>query len=377
MKKTTFLCGVALFALSFMVTSCNQSVQSGGGAAKEYKTMTVGLGSSDIDTRYSASIRGEQFVDIRPQVSGVITQILVKEGAKITKGQTLFVIDQVPYKAALDVAMANVKSAEASAATAKLNADNARELYRESVISNNELQITLNTLASAEANLALMKAQEQSARNDLSYTVVKSPVDGVASMIPYRVGALVSSSITEPLLSVSNNKNMYAYFSMSEAQLLALSRVSGSADSLMSRMDKVELLLNDGEKYDQLGEIDAISGTIDRTTGTVSMRAIFANPVQMLRDGGSGSVVVTTQMKDVIVVPKIATFEIQNKVFAYKVVDGKATSSQLDVYPYNNGKEYVVESGLTIGDVIIAEGAGLLREGTPVSLGEKKSETQE
>ncbi|MFR9602956.1 MAG: efflux RND transporter periplasmic adaptor subunit [Rikenellaceae bacterium] len=377
MKRSTYLCGITLVALSLMVTSCNQNGQNGGGAAKEYKTLTVGLGSSDIDARYSASIRGEQFVDIRPQVSGVITQILVKEGANITKGQTLFVIDQVPYKAALDVAVANVKSAEASVATAKLNADNARELHKESVISSNELQITLNTLASAEANLALMKAQEQSARNDLSYTVIKSPVDGVASMIPYRVGALVSSSITDPLMSVSNNKNMYAYFSMSESQLLALTRVSGSADNLTQSMDKVELILRDGEKYDQLGEIDAISGTIDRTTGTVSMRAMFANPDQMLRDGGSGSVVITTQMENVIVVPKIATFEIQNIVFAYKVVDGKAVSSQLGVYPYNNGKEYVVESGLELGDIIIAEGAGLLREGTPVAIEGTKSETKE
>ncbi len=377
MKKSIILCGVSLFALSLMVTSCNQEVQKGGGAAKEYKTMTVGLGSSSIGTRYSTSIRGEQFVDIRPQVSGVITDILVEEGAKIKKGQTLFIIDQVPYRAALDVAEANVKSAEASVATAKLNADNGRELYKESVISNNELQITLNTLASAEANLALMKAQAQSARNDLSYTAVKSPVDGVASMIPYRVGALVSSSITDPLVSVSNNNKMYAYFSMSESQLLALSRVSGSVDSLMSRMDRVELVLNDGEMYNHCGEVDAISGTIDRSTGTVSMRAVFENPEQMLRDGGSGSIVVTTDMTDVIVIPKVATFEIQNKVFVYRVVDGKAASSQLRVYPYNNGKEYVVESGVNIGDVIIAEGAGLLREGTAVATGGNSSETKE
>lgn len=329
--------------------------------------LTVELGRSDIDTRYSTYIRGEQFVDIYPQVSGVITDILIQEGAKIKKGQPLFIIDQVPYKAAAAVATANVKSAEASVATAKLNAENAKELFKESVISKNELQITLNTLASEEASLALAKAQELSAKNDLSYTTVTSPVDGVASMIPYRVGALVSSSISTPLVSVSNNENMYAYFSMSEAQLLGLTRAVGSADGLLESMDQVALVLNDGERYEHLGQVDAISGTIDRTTGTVGMRAIFANPEKMLRDGGSGSIVVTTQMDSVIVIPKIATFEIQNKIFAYKIVDGKTASTQLDVYPYNNGKEYVVEGGLEIGDVIIAEGAGLLREGTLVT----------
>ncbi|MFI3291997.1 MAG: efflux RND transporter periplasmic adaptor subunit [Rikenellaceae bacterium] len=366
MKKSLIMCGVSLVALSIMATSCNQVVQQTPANAKEYKMLTIENGRSDIDSRYSTSIRGEQFVDIYPQVSGVITQILVKEGANIKKGQTLFIIDQVPYKAALDVATANVKSAEASVATAKLNADNARTLRKESVISENELRITLNTLSAAEASLAQAKAQEQSARNDLSYTTITSPVDGVASMIPYRVGALVSSSITSPLVSVSNNDNMYAYFSMSEAQLLALTRAVGSADSLMASMDRVALILNDGQKYDHVGEIDAISGTIDRTTGTVSMRARFVNPEKMLRDGGSGSVVITTQMEEVIVVPKIATYEIQNKLFAYKVIDGKTVSTQLDVYPYNNGKEYVVRGGLELGDVIIAEGAGLLREGTQV-----------
>ncbi len=366
MKRSLILCGVSLVALSIMATSCNQVAQQAPGAAKEYKMLTIANGTSDIDARYSTSIRGEQFVDIYPQVSGVITQILVKEGAKIKKGETLFVIDQIPYKAALDVAVANVKSANASVATAKLNADNARELHRESVISENELHITLNTLSVAEANLALAKAQEQSARNDLSYTTITSPVDGVASMIPYRVGALVSSSISSPLVSVSNNENMYAYFSMSEAQLLALTRAVGSADSLMASMDRVALILNDGKRYEHTGSIDAISGVIDRTTGTVGMRAKFTNPEKMLRDGGSGSVVITTQMEEVIVIPKIATYEIQNKLFAYKVIDGKTVSTQLDVYPYNNGKEYVVRGGLELGDVIIAEGAGLLREGTQV-----------
>lgn len=357
-----------------MATSCNQATQQVAGGAKEYKTLTVINGQSDIDARYSASIRGEQFVDIYPQVSGVITQILVKEGAQITKGQPLFIIDQVPYKAALAVAEANVKSAVASVATAKLNADNARELRKESVISENELRITLNSLAEAEASLALAEAQKLSARNDLSYTTVSSPVDGVASMIPYRVGALVSSSISSPLVSVSDNDNMYAYFSMSESQLLALTRAVGSADSLMASMDKVALILNDGERYEHLGEIDAISGTIDRTTGTVGMRAKFSNPEKMLRDGGSGSVIITTQMTNTIVIPKIATFEIQNKLFAYKIIDGKTTSTQLKVYPYNNGKEYVVEGGLDLGDVIIAEGAGLLREGTQVTNESKPSD---
>ncbi|MFR9593520.1 MAG: efflux RND transporter periplasmic adaptor subunit, partial [Rikenellaceae bacterium] len=332
MKKSTILCGVSLVALALMATSCSQEAPKGAPSSKVYKTLTVDYGTSSIDTKYSASIRGQQFVDIRPQVSGVITDILIKEGANVKKGQTLFIIDQVPYKAALEVAVANVKAAQASVATAKLNAQSGEELYKEAVISKVEYQTYVNALASAEAALALAQAQETSARNDLSYTEVKSPVNGMASMIPYRIGALVSSSITDPLVSVSNNTNMYAYFTMSESQLLALMRVSLSNSDMLSNMDRVELVLRDGEVYEHLGEVDAISGVIDRTTGTVGMRAVFPNYEQMLRDGGSGSIVVITKMDSVIVLPKIATYEIQNKLFAFKVVDGKAVSTQLDVY---------------------------------------------
>ncbi len=371
MKGNKFICAVAIITTALTISSCKESVVNEQ-REKVYKTLAIAKSSSSIGTRYSASIRGEQFVDIIPQVSGVITKIAIKEGAKVKKGETLFVIDQVPYQAALDVAVASVKSAEAAVATAQLNADSSVALFDEGVISEIELQTILNTKASAEATLALAQAQEISARNDLSYTVITSPVDGVAGMITYRVGQYVSSSISDALVSVSNNSRMYAYFSMSESQLLALTRSVGSADKLMANMDQVELVLNDGIAYEHLGDIDVISGVIDRSTGTVGMRATFPNPEQMLRDGGSGSIVITSIMDDMIVIPKIATFEIQNKIFAYKIIDGKTQSTQLEVYPYDNGREYVVMNGLEIGDVIIAEGAGLLREGTPIGNSAKK-----
>ncbi len=350
------------------ITSCDDNSKKGGKQqrAVDYKTMTVALGSSSINSSYSTSIRGEQFVDIRPQVSGAITEILVKEGAEVKRGETLFIIDQIPYTAALNVAVANVKSAESAVATAALNAKSCRELLAEQIISENEQLIAENTLATAEATLAQAQAQEQSARNDLSYTVIKSPVDGVVSMIPYRVGALVNSSISDPLVSVSNNDNMYAYFSMSESQILNLTREIGSTKALIESMDGVELILNDGVVYGHKGAVDAISGSIDRTTGAVSLRAKFENPEQMLRDGSSGKIVIRNDFHNVLVIPKVATFELQNKIFVFKVVDGMATSSQITVMPTNDGKNYVVTSGIKVGDVIIAEGAGLVREGTIV-----------
>ena len=328
--------------------------------------MEVSRGSRTLSQSYTAVINGRQSVEIRPQVSGTITQVCIAEGAQVKKGQTLVIIDQVPYKAALETAIANVKSAEASVATARLTADSKEQLFKENVVSAFDLQTARNSLLQAEATLAQAKAEEVNARNDLSYTEVRSPVDGVSGMLPYRVGALVDASITTPLTTVSDDTEMYVYFSMTESQVLSLIRQYKTLDEAMKQMPEVELKLSDGLTYAHKGRIDAISGTIDTSTGAVSLRATFPNPEHMLRNGGSGTVIFPYIKENVLIVPQEATYEIQDKIFVYKVVDGKATSSQVSVFPINDGKEYIIESGLEEGETIIAEGAGLVQEGTVV-----------
>ena len=189
-----------------------------------YEVMTVSPTDRMISSAYSATIRGRQDIDIYPQVGGTLTKVSVTEGQRVKSGQTLFIIDQVPYEAALQTAVANVESAKASLATAQLTYDSKEELYKENVVSAFDLSTAKNSLLAAKAQLAQAKAQEVSARNNLSYTVVKSPADGVVGTLPYRVGALVSSSIPEPLTTVSDNSDMYVYFSMTENQLLGLIR---------------------------------------------------------------------------------------------------------------------------------------------------------
>ena len=328
--------------------------------------MEVSRGSRTLSQSYTAVINGRQSVEIRPQVSGTITQVCIAEGAQVKKGQTLVIIDQVPYKAALETAIANVKSAEASVATARLTADSKEQLFKENVVSAFDLQTARNSLLQAEATLAQAKAEEVNARNNLSYTEVKSPVDGVSGMLPYRVGALVDASITTPLTTVSDDTEMYVYFSMTESQVLSLIRQYKTLDEAMKQMPEVELKLSDGLTYAHKGRIDAISGTIDTSTGAVSLRATFPNPEYILRNGGSGTVVLPYIKENVLIVPQEATYEIQDKIFVYKVVEGKATSSQVSVFPINDGKEYIIESGLEEGETIIAEGAGLVQEGTIV-----------
>ena len=351
--------GLLLLCCMVAATGCKQAPPAQ--METEYEVMTVSPADRMISSAYSATIRGRQDIDIYPQVSGTLTKVCVTEGQRVKNGQTLFIIDQVPYEAALQTAVANVESAKASLATAQLTYD-----YKENVISSFDLSTAKNSLLAAKAQLAQAKAQEVSARNNLSYTVVKSPADGVVGTLPYRVGALVSSALAQPLTTVSDNSDMYVYFSMTENQLLGLIRQYGSKEEALKNMPAIDLQLNDKSAYSERGQIESISGVIDRSTGTVSLRAVFPNKEGLLHSGGAGNVIVPVQKTAALTIPQAATFEIQDKRYVYKVVDGKAQSSQVQVTRVNGGREFIVDEGLAPGDVIVAEGVGLLREGTPV-----------
>ena len=358
--KQTFV-KAAVMACFMAAVSCGQAPTAMGPA--EYAVMTIATTDREIPINYSATIRGRQDIAIYPQVSGTIFELCVNEGQTVSKGQPLFIIDQVPYKAALQTAEANVAAAKAGVATAQLTYDSKKELYAKNVVSQYDLLTAENTLLTAKAQLAQAEAQRVNAANNLSYTVVKAPANGVVGTLPYRVGALVSASISKPLTTVSDNSDVYVYFSMTENQLLNLTRQYGSIANTLKNMPDVRLVLNDGSVYDRTGRIESISGVIDTSTGSVQLRAVFPNADGLLHSGGAGSVIVPNIHKDCVVVPQVATFELQNKVYVYKVEDGKAASSMIDVEKINNGREYIVKSGLTPGDVIVAEGVGLLREG--------------
>lgn len=275
------------------------------------------------------------------------------------KGQILFVIDQAPYLAALKTASANVSQAEARLATARLTLDSKEALFKENVISEYEWQTARNDLKAAEATLEQMQAQCDNARTELSYTKVKSPVDGVAGMIPYRVGALVDRNIAEPLVCVSDTEEMFAYFSVSESDELAMSARLGTQEIVFRSANRAIPVVN--------GVIDAVSGTVDTRTGTINIRARIPNRDKILYDGSIGTVLVSLKKADCIVIPQTATYEIQNRTFVYKVVDGRAVSVSIEVEDIGNGREYIVLSGLKAGDKIVTEGAGLLREGTEIT----------
>ncbi len=370
MKKTHILILSFLCAMCLVACKDKGTVSEGQGSAvhgnKQWKTMVVKLSDTEVKQLFSASIQGRQDIEIRPQVQGKIVSVCVKEGEQVRQGQTLFAIDAVPFRAALAQASAQVRAAQASAASAKLKYESNKRLYENKVVSNHELQLAYNTWLDAQAQVALARAAEESARNNLSYTIVKSPSHGVVGMLPFRQGALVGPDTTQPLTTVSDNSTMYVYFSMDENQLLGLLRKYGSMEKTIAQMDAVGLQLSDGGMYNVQGKVASISGVINKSTGSVSLRADFANPNRLLHSGATGNVVMKQQYKNVIVIPQTSTVTLQDKLIVYRVVNGKAVSTAVTVAPYNDGRTYIVQSGLKPSDVIVADGAGMVQEGMEV-----------
>lgn len=355
---------ISVGVVAMLLSACGGATESG--EAVEYPILSVSTSNETLDKSYSATIRGRQDIDIYPQISGKITSVRVKEGEVVRKGQTLFVIDRVPYEAALRVAEANLAAAKVGVESAELEYNSTKELFENDVVSSYELQQSLNSLHSAQATLAQMEAQQIDAANNLSYTEVTSPSNGVVGTIPYREGALVSASMATPLTTVSDNSEMYVYFSMDENSLLDMLQQYGSVEKALAQMPDVQLQLSNGSIYNHTGRVESISGVISQTTGTVSLRAIFANPDRLLHSGANGSILFPEHYDNVITIPQESTFELQDKVLVYKVEDGVTRSTQITVSPINDGRKYIVTGGLEVGDQIIAAGAGLLKEGMPV-----------
>lgn len=350
-----------------MLSSCGNKQQRGAMPSAVFKTTKVAKSDVTLTEKYSATIRGRQDIDVYPQVGGTLQKLCVTEGQKVKKGQVLFVIDQVPYRAALNTAEAALKAAQAQEATAQLNYDSRKKLYDQKVVSEIDMQTAQNALLSAKAQVAQARAQVVNARNSLSYTTVTSPADGVVGTLPYRQGALVGSSMPQPLTTVSDNNEMYVYFSMTESQFLNLIRQYESVEKAIEAMPELTLQLVDGSDYEIKGRVESASGVVDRNTGSVQLRAAFSNPSHILHSGSTGNVIIPVTHKDVLTVPATAAVQTQDKYNVY-VVDSKgiAHAQIVDILPQSQGKTFIVTSGLNGGEEIVAEGAGMVRDGQDV-----------
>ena len=355
--------------LTVVLASCGGG-KSGGKpnfGDNEYAVRTVQGQNADLQTTYPATIKGVQDVEIRPKVSGFITKLCVKEGQQVKAGQLLFVIDNVTYAAAVRQARAAVNAAKAQLNTARLTYNNSQKLFKNNVIGSYELQSSKNAMESAAAQLAQAEAAYVSAKQNLDFCVVSSPANGVVGDLPYRVGALVSASSQQPLTTVSNNSTMQVYFSMTEKDLLDMTKTAGGINAAISSYPAVKLQLADGSIYNHPGKVATVSGVIDPTTGSVSMRADFPNPERVLKSGASGSIVVPHTATSAVIVPQDAVVEVQDKHFVYVVgKDNKVKYTPVEINSQNDGKNYIITSGLHIGDRFVVNGVSSLQDGMEI-----------
>ena len=379
MKKNKIMLFAALAAL--LLTGCGKKNQRPNFGDNEYPVIAVGAQNAQLQTTYPATIKGIQDVEIRPKVSGFITRLAVQEGQAVGKGQLLFVVDNETFaaavrqaEAAVKQAQASVASAEAQLATATLTYQNSENLFKNKVIGSYELQTAKNTMETARAQVQQTKSAVASAqaalpnaRQNLSFCYVTSPTAGVVGNLPYKQGALVSPSSTPAVTTVSNISTVEVYFSMTEKDILAMTKNAGGMKAAVSAYPPVKLRLADGTDYRHTGTVTKVSGLIDPATGSVSMIARFPNPDHLLKSGGSGSIIVPKTASNSIIIPQSLTAQVQDKIFVYKV-DGqnKVHYTEITVSPNNDGKSFIVTSGLKVGDKIVSAGITKLNDGMEI-----------
>lgn len=359
-----------VLTLAFTLASCGGKQ---GGLPKgddQFAVRTIGTSSADLQTTYPATIKGIQDVEIRPKISGFITQVCVQQGQAVKAGQLLFVIDNVTYQAAVRQARASVASARSQLSTALLSYQNNQKLFDKKIIGQFELDNSKNNYLTAKASLEQAQAAFVSAKQNLEFCYVTSPASGFIGDLPYKKGALVSSSSAQPLTTVSNTSTMEIYFSMAEKDVLEMTKAAGGINAAIKDYPAVKLQMADGSIYSHPGRVTKVSGIIDATTGAISMIAQFPNPQHLLKSGGAGQIVVpnVANNSNQIIIPQEATSQVQDKIFVYIVGnDNKVKYTEITVNPQNDGNNFVVTSGLHVGDRIVTQGLSKLTDGQKIT----------
>ena len=361
---------ILMMAIAISCSNKPKAGQPGGaGAIKEYPVIAVKPQSTQLFKDYPTKLQGQQTVEIRSKIAGYIEQILVDEGAVVKKGQVLFRLNANDIQAMVRSAEAQVKVAEADVIIAQVNVEKTKPLVEKNIISKFDLQSVESTQKSKEAQLAQARANLENANANLQYTRITSPAEGTIGTFPFRVGSLVSSSTVEPLTTVSNTVNMYAYFSFNEKEFLTITKgLEGkNLQEKFSKLPGVSLILADNSVYDKPGRIETASGLINQQTGAVNIRASFPNPEGLLRSGGSGLVRIPQYVDSAIIIPQKTTYELQGKHFVYVVGEGnKIHNTEIEVLIGNLKDSYVVTSGLKTGDQVVLEGIAALRNDTEI-----------
>ncbi len=368
MKRVNPLLFVSLLTLASV--SCGTSEKAPEKQTPEYAAMKIDTTSALIATDFAAELQSAQVVEVRPRVTGYLDKILVEEGSSVRRGDVIFQINEDELRATYNAALANVEAAEAAVISAQLEVEKLTPLVAKNIISEYELQSAVATLNATKAQKEAAAQQAKNAKISLSYTTIVSPVNGVVGRIVVRSGTLVSPSSSDALTTVSSSGPVSAYFSINENLVLDIIDKTKSSDTdlkdLINLIPEATLVMSNGNIYPSTGKIELASGIIDMTTGSAQLKAVFPNDKGVLRTGASAKVRINSPHSGVVVIPQSATYDLQDKIMVYKVgSDGTVKSQNLELYGITD-TDYVVKSGLSIGDVIATEGLDYIKEGNVI-----------
>ena len=349
---------VLLFAILLIASACKNSDKETEQPTPSVEAEILTLQPTDavIDQTFPASLQGKDNVQLRPQISGYIDKIFVDEGAFVRAGQPLFRINASVYREQKNTALASLAMAKSQLASAKLELDKYKVLTDNKVVADFQFKKAKTNYENAKAAVTQQQTLVASADVNLGFSVVKAPVSGYIGRIPNRLGALVGPNDAQPLTTLSQVNEIYAYFSLPENEILKINATRPGANLLekLKSFRDIILLLADGKPYNHPGKIDMMDGQFDATTGSVTLRASFPNPESLLRTGNTGRIVMQSTEQNVFKIPLLATYEIQDKLFV-GLLNNKNKMERVALKNYiKSGDFYILKSGFKSGDRIIA-----------------------
>lgn len=361
---------LAFLASSIFLLSCSsQQQQQGAPPPPSLPVVAVTSGQQTVYQEYPASIEGIANVEIRPQVEGTLDVIFVDEGAKVTKGQPIFKINDRPYQEQLNQALANLHAAEAALVNAEIEVEKKTKLVNNKVLADFQLKTAVAARNVAKANLEQAKAGVGSARINLGYTLIKAPTDGYIGRLLKKQGSLVTPSDVQALTDLSDIHELHVYFALGENDFVSFKNnfEGATLEEKIKKLPPITLVLSDQTEYAQQGKIDMVDGQFDKNTGAITLRATFPNKEGLLRSGNTGKVRLGKQHAKVLLVPQMATLEMQDKIFVYTVNDSNKVNKQPIEVIGKSGASYLVKGGIKDGDHIVYKGMDLLQEGQVIA----------
>lgn len=351
----------------------NQAYQQ---QAPELPVAKVEQGDASVAREYAASVEGVSNVEIRPQVTGYLSKIFVDEGDYVRAGQPLFKIEDQIFREQMKSAQAALITAQANLSTSKIDLDRKKELLRNKMVSDIQVKEAEAAYNAARGAVSQSVSSIESAKINLNFSTIKAPVSGFIGRFNYRLGSLMTPSNQEPITLLSDIHEVYTYFSMSENDFNSFQKqnAGSSINEIIKNTPAVSLLLSGGEKYAQTGKIDAVEGQFNKTTGSITLRAKFPNPDNLLRSGNTGKIVMEQFHSNVVLLPIASTRTIQDKIFVFSIKAGKAVMLPVEVTG-KAGDNFIISKGLKAGDEYIVTGFDRLQPGTPV-VAQKKNAQQ-